>query len=157
VSPREWAALLAGEMAAVERELPRGPLAPEESSAIQQLRARAEFSVGAELHVSADGTAWTVVFEPDPAFEASCLNRVVRVKPVRDVAEVPARVAEHARLLQTVGVAASPGRAEEIAAAAGRLGASRVAPLGRMAWPPPWWHHDGHPPLRALVRWCDLE
>jgi hypothetical protein len=157
VGPREWAALLAGEMTAVERELPRGPLSPDESSAIQQLRARAEFSAGAELHASADGTAWTVVYEPDPAFEASCLNRVVRVKPLRDATEVAALVSEHARLLQTVGVAASPERAEEIAAAVGRLGASRVTPLGRMAWPPPWWHHDGHPPLRDLVRWCDLE
>jgi len=157
VSPSEWAGLLAREMAAVERELPRGPLAPDESSAIQQLRARAEFSEGAELHASGEGTAWTVVFEPDPAFEASCLNRVVRVKPVRDAAEVAPLVAEYAHLLQTVGVGASPERAEALAGAFGRLGASRVAPLGRMAWPPPWWHHDGHPPLRDLVRWCDLE
>ncbi len=157
VSPREWAGLLAKEMEAVERDLPRGPLPADESSAIQQLRARAEFSDGAELHASDDGTAWTVVFEPDPAFEASCLNRVVRVKPVRDAAEVAALVSEYAHLLQTVGVSASPGRAEALAAAFGRMGASRVAPLGRMAWPPPWWHHDGHPPLRDLVRWCDLE
>jgi hypothetical protein len=157
VSPGAWAGLLAAEMAGVEHDLPRGPLGPEESSAIQQLRARAEFSDGAELHASGDGTAWTVVYEPDPAFEASCLNRVVRVKPVRDAAEVPALLAEYAHLLQTVGVAASPERGEEMAAAFGRLGASRVAPLGRMAWPPPWWHHDGHPPLRDLVRWCDLE
>ncbi|HEV7591382.1 MAG TPA: acyl-CoA reductase, partial [Longimicrobium sp.] len=157
LSPRAWAGLLATEMAAVERELPRGPLAPDESSAIQQLRARAEFSDGAELHASADGTAWTVVFEPDPAFEASCLNRVVRVKPVRDAADVPALLSEYAHLLQTVGVSASPERTEALATEFGRLGASRVAPLGRMAWPPPWWHHDGHPPLGDLVRWCDLE
>jgi hypothetical protein len=157
VGPREWAGLLAREMAAVERELPRGPLAPDESSAIQQFRAHAEFSAGTALHASGDGTAWTVVFEPDPAFEASCLNRVVRVKPVRDADEVAGLVSEHARRLQTVGVGASPERTEALAAAFGRMGASRVVPLGRMAWPPPWWHHDGHPPLRDLVRWCDLE
>jgi hypothetical protein len=157
VSPREWAGLLAREMETVERDLPRGPLAPAEASAIRQLRARAEFSEGVELHTPAEGTAWTVVFEPDPAFEASCLNRVVRVKPVRDAARVAALVSEHAHLLQTVGVSASPERMEELATAFGRLGASRITPLGRMAWPPPWWHHDGHPPLRDLVRWCDLE
>jgi hypothetical protein len=157
VSPREWAGLLAREMETVERDLPRGPLAPAEASAIQQLRARAEFSGSAELHASVEGTAWTVVFEPDATFEASCLNRVVRVKPVRDADEVAALVSEHAHLLQTVGVGASPERTEELAAAFGRLGASRVTALGRMAWPPPWWHHDGHPPLRDLVRWCDLE
>lgn len=157
VSPAAWAALLAAEMAAVERDLPRGPLAPAEASAIRQLRARAEFSDADVLHASADGTAWTVVFEPDPAFEASCLNRVVRVKPVRDAADVPPLVADHAHLLQSVGVAASPVRTVELAERLGRLGASRVAPLGEMAWPPPAWHHDGHPPLGELLRWCDLE
>lgn len=157
VGPREWAALLAREMESVERDLPRGPLDAAESSTIHQLRARAEFAPGAELHAPPEGTAWTVVFEPDPAFEASCLNRVVRVKPVRDLDEVPALVAGYARLLQTAGVAAPPERAERLAMALGRLGASRVAPLGAMAWPPPAWHHDGHPPLGDLVRWCDLE
>jgi hypothetical protein len=157
VGPREWAARLAREMESVERDLPRGPLDPAESSTIHQLRARAEFAPGAELHASPEGTAWTVVFEPDPAFEASCLNRVVRVKPVRDADEVPALVADYARLLQTVGVAAAPERAERLAASLGRLGASRIAPLGALAWPPPAWHHDGHPPLGDLVRWCDLE
>lgn len=157
VGPREWAALLAREMASVERDLPRGPLDPAESSTIHQLRARAEFATGADLHASADGTAWTVVFEPDPAFEASCLNRVVRVKPVRAAAEIPALVADYARLLQTVGVAAAPVRMERLAWSLGGLGASRIAPLGAMAWPPPAWHHDGHPPLADLVHWCDLE
>jgi hypothetical protein len=157
VSPREWAALLAREMAAVERDLPRGPLAPSESSAIRQLRAQAEFAPGVELHASAEGTAWTVVYDPDPAFAASCLNRVVRVKPVPDLSRIPALVERVAPVLQTVGVSADPEAAEALAEALGRLGASRVAPLGRMAWPPPAWHHDGRPPLRALVRWCDLE
>ena len=44
VSPEAWAAMLAEEMAAVEGELPRGTLAPGESSAIRQLRAEAEFA-----------------------------------------------------------------------------------------------------------------
>jgi hypothetical protein len=157
VSPREWAALLAREMEAVERDLPRGPLDPGESSIIQQLRARAEFSAGGELHASPQGTAWTVVFEPDPAFAASCLNRVVRVKPVPSAADVPALVARYGPLLQTVGIAAGAERVRELAEAFGRLGASRVTRLGEMAWPPPAWHHDGHPPLRDLIRWCDLE
>jgi hypothetical protein len=157
VGPREWAALLAAEMADVERDLPRGTLSPSEASAIRQLRGHAEFAAGVDLHASPEGTAWTVVFDPDPAFEASCLNRVVRVKPVAALDEVPALVAGYADVLQTVGIAASPESAGELAAALARMGASRVAPLGRMAWPPPWWHHDGRPPLRSLVRWCDWE
>ena len=157
VDPREWARLLAAEMEAVERELPRGALAPGESSAIRQLRAEAEFAEGTELHASAEGTAWTVVFDPDPAFTASCLNRVVRVKPVPSLTDVAALVESYASVLQTVGLSAAEDEGRELAAALGRLGASRVAPLGRMAWPPPHWHHDGRPPLGDLVRWCDLE
>ncbi|HET7233397.1 MAG TPA: acyl-CoA reductase [Longimicrobium sp.] len=157
VSPREWAGMLAREMEAVEHELPRGTLSPGEASAIRQLRGEAEFAAGIELHASAKGTAWTVIFDPEPAFEASCLNRVVRVKPVASLAEVPALVAEYGDVLQTVGVSADGDDAAELAAALGRLGASRVAPVGEMAWPPPSWHHDGSPPLRALLRWCDWE
>jgi hypothetical protein len=161
VEPREWARLLAGAMADTERELPRGAVARTEASAIRQLRGEAEFAQlagsGVELHASAKGTTWTVVFEPDPAFVPSCLNRVVRVKPVASLDAVPALAAGTASLLQTVGVAASPERTEKLAAALGRAGASRVSPLGRMAWPPGTWHHDGHPPLGEMLRWCDLE
>jgi acyl-CoA reductase LuxC len=157
VTPREWAALLAKEMEAVERELPRGRLSPSESSAIRQLRGQAEFAPDAELHASAEGTAWTVVYDPDPAFEASCLNRVVRVKPVAELARIPDLVRPYAHVLQTAGVSASPDHAAPLAEALAGLGASRIAPIGQMAWPPPWWHHDGRPPLRSLVRWCDWE
>lgn len=161
VEPREWARLLAGEVEALERELPRGTLSPSESSAIRQLRGEAEFAQlagsGVDLYASAQGTAWTVVYDPDPSFSASCLNRVVRVKPVADLEAVPPLVAGLGPLLQSVGVAAPAGRTAALAAELGRLGASRVAPLGKMAWPPATWHHDGHPPLRELLRWCDLE
>jgi Acyl-CoA reductase (LuxC) len=157
VGPREWAALLAREMEAVERELPRGSLSPGEASAIRQLRGQAEFEPGVELHASAKGTAWTVIFDPEPAFEASCLNRVVRVKPVASLAEVPALVERYAPVLQTVGIAAGADETRALATALARVGASRFTPLGKMAWPPPWWHHDGRPPLRELVRWADLE
>ncbi len=161
VAPRAWAAMLAEEMARVEGELPRGAVAPGESSAIRQLRGEAEFGQlagsGAELHASGEGTAWTVIFDPDPAFGASCLNRVVRVKPVSDLGEVAALVRPVSAVLQTVGVGAEEERAAALAEAMGSLGASRVVPLGGMAWPPGHWHHDGAPPLRNLLRWCDRE
>lgn len=162
VAPREWAARFAREMGALESVLPRGALTPSEASAIRQLRGEAEFAQMAgenatELHASSRGTAWTVIFDPDPTFVPSCLNRTVRVKPIADLDAVAARVAPLGALLQTVGVAAPPPRAAAFGATMGRLGASRVVPLGRMAWPPPAWHHDGRPPLGELLRWCDLE
>ena len=109
------------------------------------------------MYASSDSTAWTVLWDPDPAFAASCLNRTVRVKSVRDLAEVPPLVHPVAPLLQSVGVAADPKRSRLLADALGARGASRVVPIGKMAWPPSEWHHDGRPPLADLVRWCDWE
>lgn len=161
VSPEAWAGMLAEAMGEVEAALPRGTLSPGESSAIRQLRGEMEFAEagggGVRLHASAEGTAWSVVYDPRPDFTASCLNRVVRVKPVERLEDVAGLVAPFAPVLQTVGVAAAPDEVRALALALGRAGASRFAPLGRMAWPPPWWHHDGRPPLRDLVRWVDLE
>jgi hypothetical protein len=160
VSPRAWAALLAQEMERVERIVPRGTLAPGESSAIRQLRGEAEFTEagggGLALHASAEGTAWTVIYDPAREFVASCLNRVVRVKPVEEMRDLAALAAPYASVLQTVGVA-GPGAIRAVGDVLGPLGASRITPLGRMAWPPPQWHHDGRPPLGDLVRWCDVE
>jgi hypothetical protein len=160
-SPAAWAALLAEALEALERRLPRGTVSPGESSAIRQLRARAEFAQisgdGTELHASERGTGWTVIHEPDPSFRASCLNRTVRVLPVDDLSQVPPLLADLASHLQTIGYAVPRGRMEPLAREFAAVGVSRLAPLRRMPWPPPEWHHDGRPPLRELVRWCDLE
>lgn len=162
IAPNEWAALLAHGMEELEAELPRGRILPGEASTIHQVRGEAEFAQlggvpGMELHVSSRGTAWTVIFDPDPVFTPSCLNRTVRVKPIADLAEVPRQIQRIGPLLQTVGIATAPDRQAILAGAMGQLGASRVAPVGSMAWPPAHWHHDGRPPLGELVRWCDLE
>src|SRR5690606_28132101 len=86
-SPAEWAEALAGALARLEQELPRGAVGAEEATAIHRARAEAEFAAiaggGAALHASPGGTAWTVIHDPDPTFTPSCLNRLVRVKPVR--------------------------------------------------------------------------
>lgn len=161
ITPREWARMLAAAMERIERKLPRGTLSPAESSAIRQLRGEAEFAQIAgsdlEVHTSPGGTAWTVIYDPDPAFAASCLNRVVRIKAVPKLEAISALVEPVGSLLQTVGIAAGEERMAELAVALGRSGASRITPLGQMAWPPSTWHHDGHPPLGELVRWCDVE
>jgi hypothetical protein len=161
VSPEEWAARLAEELRRLEGELPRGAVAPGEAAEIRHLRAEAESAQlagqGVRLHASGDGTAWTVIFDPDPAFERSCRNRVVRVKPLPELHDAIPRLRSLADGLQAVGLAGPPDRLLPLARELGRLGASRVTPIGRMPFAPAAWHHDGQPPLRALVRWTDLE
>ncbi|MBV9598996.1 MAG: acyl-CoA reductase [Chloroflexi bacterium] len=105
-----------------------------------------------------DASDAVVVYEPDPRFEASCLNRLVFVKPVDDlVADVPRLAAGVRRYLQTCGVAASSDRTRALALGLGRLGLDRVCPLGRMGDVAATWHHDGRFNLLELLRWTDLE
>jgi hypothetical protein len=161
VSPRAFAALLAEAMAAVHAELPRGPLPLADSTAIRHLRGSYEFRALAddrvELLCSEPGTAWTVIYEEEAPFTASCLNRTVRVHAVADIADIPARLAPVRAYLQTAGVALSALRLQPLAEALGRLGVSRLCSLERMPWPALSWHHDGRCNLLDLVRWTDIE
>ncbi len=159
--PEAWVELLGREMEAVELQFPRGAISGAESGAIQQARGAAEIAAlagtGTRLLASAGSTRWTVIFEPDGALTLSCLNRLVRVVPVASVDEVVERVKGFEGLLQSVGVAGPADRVLPIGRALAQLGVSRIAGLREIAWPPPWWHHDGRSPLGELVRWCDLE
>jgi hypothetical protein len=144
----------------VEEELPSGPLSTEDGAVLQQLRGKAEMEEAlGRGRVFHGGTAapWTVLFQPDGKPEPSCLNRTVKVIPVGDIADVLTSLKPWSPHLQTVGVAGLGGRRMEILEGMARLGVSRVVDLGRVPWPPPWWHHDGSGPLQALVRWMDVE
>jgi hypothetical protein len=155
-SSRDFAQALAGALEEAERRLPRGRLTLGATTAIQTLRDVAELR-GAEVWASPGGTAWTVVHDTEPTFTPSCLNRTVWVKPVPDLADLPALLAPVKAYLQTAGVAAGTERLARLADALGRLGVSRLCPLGQMAFPPFAWHHDGRGNLIDLLRFSDVE
>jgi hypothetical protein len=147
-------------MAAFEKEDARGPVSLEEQSEIVALRKDFAFRAA----VSADGadapacwespgsTAWTVLYDPEPQFMASCLNRVIYVKPMPD--DVPKAVLRVYKHLSTVGIhPATPENAARVTL----TGASRICPIGEMQFPPLTWHHDAQPVLAPLVHWVDFE
>jgi hypothetical protein len=159
-SARVFAAELGTALGRLGESLPATPLAPDEGSALQQLRGTAELRRAAgevvEVHAARDGS-WTVLLEPPGTIEP-CVGRTVRVHPVTDARDAARHLAPLGRHLQTVGVTGlSRARLEELADALGDVGASRICPLAAVPFPPPWWHHDGQGPLRALLRWVDLE
>lgn len=161
LTPAGWAEMVARELEGLEVKLPRGVPTAGESIAIREARSEAEFAGlaggGGALHASSGGTAWTVILDPDPSFVTSCLNRMVRVKPVASLDQVADLVTGFGSALQTVGFAGAPERFATIAERLARLGATRITDLSSMPWPPPDWRHDGRPPLADLVRWCELE
>jgi hypothetical protein len=143
----------------LERTLPRGRLEPAEAAAIHRLRGEAEFRAigGAPVEILASrDTAWTVVLDGTGELRGSCLNRFVTVHPVPSLDAAVARLRPLGGALQTVAVAGS-GDGAEVAAALGRLGATRVTSFRAAPWPPGHGNHDGRGPLRELLRWTDLE
>jgi hypothetical protein len=170
VSPAQFAALLAEELARCETDSPRGELLLHESTTITLkrdfYRVRGAASSGSfessefsetQLWCSEGSTAWTVIYEDDPRFHLSCLNRFVYVKRAADLADA----LHHAELVRgqvsTVGLAAADDRARDLALQLARWGVTRLCPLGRMQRPPLTWRHDGRPALADLVTWTDWE
>ncbi len=161
VNAGKFAEMLADQLARLEQLEPRAPLPVQESAAIAARRSfyevRASHSPDTLQWRSPESTAWTVVFENDPQFQISCLNRFIYVKPVLDLQHL----LKHAELVRekvsTVGLAALDDEARLLAHQLARWGVSRVCRVGKMQTPPLAWRQDGRPVLTDLLRWCDWE
>ena len=156
-----FAALLAQELAQLDQTEPRGEVPTPVGAAISNRRGiyevRAANSPDTQLWQSKDSTAWTVVYESDPRFQVSCLNRFVYVKPVRNLEDLLQSADSMRDKVSTVGLAVPEHLMAEVGAVLARWGATRVCPLGKMQEPPLGWRHDGRPALADLLRWTDLE
>ncbi len=155
-SARSYAARLAEAMEEFNRTTPRRKLSVGESAAIVDLRASYTFrsanDVRTQIWTSTESTDWTVIFEEDPWFATSPLNRVIFVKPLP--ADLDAAIAPVRSWLGAIGIwPAHPEFAERVC----HLGASRVCALGAMQFPPATWHAEGIGNLSSLIRWVDFE
>jgi hypothetical protein len=161
VTPRSLAELLAEELERREATEPRGDLPAELSASIASRRAiyevRAAHSLDTHLWRSTNSTAWTVVYEEDARFQASCLHGFIYVKAVADLTDALHAADPVRGKVSTVGLAAPDDQAQEIATRLARWGVTRVCPLGQMQDPPLTWRHDGRPALGDLVTWADWE
>jgi hypothetical protein len=164
VLPEQFAELLADELERREQTEPRGELAVEHAAVIASRRAfyqvrAAAPAEGTETLIwhSRDSTAWTVIYETDPRFQLSCLNRFVYVKSVKDLPEMLHNAESVRDQVSTVGIAAPERKTHELAEQLARWGVARVCPLGRMQNPPLTWRHDGRPVLGDMVTWTDWE
>jgi hypothetical protein len=159
--PEQFAEMLAEELERREEAEPRGELPVQAAAAIASRRSfyevRAAHSPDTRHWCSRNSTAWTVVYEADPRFQLSCLNRFIYIKGVKDLMEA-LQSAEGVRgQVSTVGLAAPEDKAQALATELARWGVARVCRLGQMQEPPLAWRHDGRPALGDLVTWTDWE
>ena len=79
------------------------------------------------------------------------------VSAVERLDDAVTQLAPHAAFLQTAGVAVAPDELFGLAEALGRVGITRISPIGRMTQPEAGWHHDGRFNLADLVRMVEIE
>lgn len=143
-----------------QKELPQGRLSPDEKVEITRARqlARADKAMGAaELESSFPKTDWTIIYEKDPAYRVSPLNRVLYVKCVSGLEEIKKSVAPFRDYLQTVGVAGNITERKRTLEALYDSGIARVVRLGRMLDGANGSPHDGLFPMMSLVNWIGIE
>ncbi len=153
---KDYAARLSQALARYEKIDPRGEITPLESAEIADIRANYRFRSANDPRValweSEGSTAWTVVYERDPWFASSCLNRLVFVKPLPP--DLPEALGPALPWVAATGIwPSTPENAERAA----RLHPSRICPLGQMQNPPLSWHQEGRQTLAPLTRWVDFE
>lgn len=161
ISGEQFAEMLAEELENREKNEPRGNISTFESAAIASRRAfyeiRAANSSHTKMWCSQMSTAWTVIYETDPLFQPSCLNRFIYVKSVSDITTALQNAVSVQGSVSTVGIAAPSSKAKQLVTILAQWGVSRVCQIGSMQRPPLAWRHDGRPSLAELVNWTDWE
>lgn len=140
---------LAGAMDRMTARLPKPSATPAEAYRVASVRA--EWSLDGTVHASA-GTAWTVVCAAAAGLDDACGGRVVFVRPIGDVMDVPPLLgSQH----QAIGLLIDELREAGFARAAAARGVARITRPGQMArFDYPW---DGVFPIDRLVRWVSLD
>ncbi len=157
LTPRDFASSLAQAMATFEDRFPRGRLGASEAGLIASLRGDYEVLEAAArdvtLFTSPDSTAWTVIYDGEnPRLLASCLNRVIHIKPVDNIMTIGELLSPFGPLLQTAGLECDLSRRTGIRDALEEAGVTRVCPIGQMQYPPASWNQDGATRLKRFLR-----
>jgi hypothetical protein len=163
ISPEEFAEQLAEEMEITAMVLPKGS----NSGKIQVLDGYHQYlkreMMGEPVRIFPSPThKWLVIYDGSTArFEPSPLFRVIRVKPIDDIMEIPNLVKPIGSFLQTVGVAIPNNRLMSFANAIGEAGATNIRAISSMTLQKPWEPWDGRFPLHELfehdnVRWVSI-
>jgi len=164
VSPIQFAEILAQEMETTSRALPKGS----NSGKMQVLDGYYQYfkkeMMGEPVKIFPSSThQWLVVYDGTTSnLEPSPLFRVIKVKPVNDLMDIPKLVKPIGSFLQTVGVAIPNNRLMTFADAIGEVGATNIRTISNMTLQKAWEPWDGRFPLQELfendnVRWVSID
>jgi hypothetical protein len=163
VDALQFAELLAEEMETTSIALPKGV----NSGKMQVLDGYHQYfkkeMMGEDVKIFPSAThQWLVIYDGTTEnIEPSPLFRVIRVKPINDIMEIPKLVKPIGSFLQTVGVAIPNNRLIAFADSIGEVGATNIRAISSMTLQKPWEPWDGRFPLHELfeldnVRWVSI-
>ncbi|MFE3845453.1 acyl-CoA reductase [Thermoplasmatota archaeon] len=163
ITALEFAEMLAKEMETTSRALPKGI----KSGKMQVLDGYHQYfkkeMMGETVKLFPSPThQWLVIYDGNTEnVEPSPLFRVIRVKPVVDIMDIPKIVKPLGQFLQTVGVAIPNKRLLTFADAMGKVGTTNFRTISSMTLQKPWEPWDGRFPLHELfeldgIRWVSI-
>ena len=157
--PLEVARVIARELNRESQRLGRPPMTEGEAVALRRARAEWEFTGianGSALALGPEDLSWTVLAREAAGIEAQALPRTLWVYGVQDLDALRAVLLPMAGRIQGLGYAGRQGE-RQLAELTMELGASRLCPLGRMAWPPPDWRQENRYRLMPHLDWTEWE
>jgi len=163
VSPKEFAKILAEEMAVTAKILPKGTKSGKMQvlNGFHQYFKRKQMGEPIEIYQSPHKN-WLVIFDGvSKDFEPSPLFRVIRVRPVEDILDVVEIVRPLGKFLQTTGVAIPNNRLLSFANEIGEVGVTNIRAISSMTLQKAWEPWDGRFPLQELfehdnIRWVSI-
>lgn len=161
VSPRDFAGLVAHELAGFAQTYPRRALSMADATGVARWRSAEElraFAGDGSGLIGDTGDSWSLAYSDQAeALAPSALNRTLKIVAVDGLDEVVALVAPARIFLQTAAIAAAPDGLFRLAGLLGQVGVTRITAFGAMAAPEPGWHHDGRFNLLDLVTMTEIE
>jgi len=143
--------MLAKELAAVSKKMPKTEI--DTSTATRIINKRAEYALSEERNMKASKDIdWTILFDEQLRLEEPVQSRTLFLKPCKDIMDIIPLITHK---IQTVGMEVHDGKlAKKFADAVTLNGVARCVPFGQMNfYESPW---DGMIVMGRLVRFCSM-
>lgn len=146
--------------AGFQKRLPQGKLSDDEKVEITKARelARVDEAIGEGFSLNSfPKTDWTIIFEKNPSYRISPLNRVLYIKFASSLDEIKKAVKPYRGYIQTVGVAGTMEERKKVLSVFGDMSVARVVNSGKMLEGVSGSPHDGIFPMMGLINWIAVE
>jgi len=143
----------------ISKKLPLGELTFDEKVEIRKVRELATFAElkGSGKLICPSNFDFSLIFEEDPVFKISCLNRTLFFKRVKSLPQLMREITPISSYLQTIGLFISPMLRKICEPQLLAAGAKRLTEWGGMSAGRDGAPHEGSFMLSRLIDWVDRE